>query len=147
MEHLLKQANSLLKDHKHNVSLLANASAFLNEIIANINWVGFYIYENNKLHLGPFQGKIACTPININEGVCGYAFTNKKITNVPDVHKFKGHIACDNKTKSELVIPLIKNNVIFGVLDIDSPLLNRFDEKTTQLITSISQIIVKYYIL
>lgn len=147
MERLLKQANSLLKDSEQNVSLLANASAFLNDNINNVNWVGFYIYENNKLHLGPFQGKIACTPINITEGVCGSAFRNKKITNVPNVLEFKGHISCDSQTKSELVIPLIKNNIVLGVLDIDSPLLNRFDEKTTSLIVNISKIIVKYYIL
>lgn len=145
MTKILKQADSLLKDIEHNISLLANASAFLNEVISDINWVGFYLFEFGKLHLGPFQGKVACTPIEIANGVCGHAFRESKITNVPDVTKFPGHIVCDSASKSEIVIPLIKNGIVFGVLDVDSPLLNRFDEKTTNLIVSLSKIILKYY--
>ncbi len=147
MDNLLKQADSLFKDIDNNISLLANASAFLNEIITEINWVGFYLLVDDKLHLGPFQGKVACTPIKLTNGVCGYAFTTREITNVPNVHEFKGHIACDENSNSELVIPLIKDGVAFGVLDVDSPVFNRFDAKTTDLITNISQIIVKYYII
>lgn len=147
MEDFLQQVDSLLKDIDNNISLLANASAFLNEIILDINWVGFYLLDNEKLHLGPFQGKVACTPIKLTAGVCGHAFTTKEITNVPNVNKFEGHIACDFNSKSELVIPLIKDGITFGVLDVDSPIYDRFDDKTTKLLTKISEIIVKYYII
>ena len=102
---------------------------------------------NGKLHLGPFQGKVACTPIKLTDGVCGHAFTTKKLTNVPNVHEFEGHIACDEMSKSELVIPLIKDGKAFGVLDVDSPIYDRFDVKTTKLINEIAKVIVKYYII
>ena len=146
MENIVKQADSLFKDQNNNISLLANASAFINEVISDLNWVGFYLYNDGKLHVGPFQGKVACTPIRINEGVCGYAFRNNLITNVPNVHEFPGHIACDSASKSELVIPLIKDSITIGVLDLDSPIFSRFDEKTVSLIVKISEVILKYYL-
>lgn len=145
MEKIINQADSLFKDIKENISLLSNASAFLNEILENINWIGFYLLINDKLHLGPFQGKIACTEIDLDKGVCGYAFSSKKIVNVPDVSLFEGHIVCDSDSKSELVIPLIKEGITFGVLDIDAPILDRFDEYTVTLVTEVAKLIVKYY--
>lgn len=145
MELILKSANELFKQSTHNISLLSNASAFLNEVISDINWVGFYLYENDKLILGPFQGKVACEVISINEGVCGYSFRTNSVTNVPNVHEFEGHIACDSRTNSELVIPLYKNGTPIGVLDVDSISFNRFDDKTELLIKEISELIIKYY--
>ena len=107
---------------------LANASALLNEKLENINWVGFYTIKDGRLVLGPFQGKVACTIIPIGKGVCGTAVAQGKTQLVPDVHKFPGHIACDSASNSEIVIPMHRNGEILGVLDIDSPLLNRFSK-------------------
>lgn len=145
MEKIINQADALFKDIKENISLLSNASAFLNEVLENINWVGFYLLIGDKLHLGPFQGKVACTEIELNKGVCGYAFTQKDVINVPDVSKFEGHIVCDSNSKSELVVPLTKNGITFGVLDIDSPVLDRFDAKTVHMVVEIAKLIVRYY--
>lgn len=147
MNEILKSADNLFKESKYNISLLANASAFLKEVIKEINWVGFYLFKDNKLILGPFQGKVACEEINIGEGVCGYSFKSKTITNVENVHNFQGHIACDLATNSELVIPLFKGLHPIGVLDIDSELFNRFDENTIELIKRIADLIVKYYLI
>lgn len=107
---------------------LANTTAFLNDYLPDINWVGFYLLaEDNCLYLGPFQGKVACTTIPLNKGVCGHAATIKKSVVVDDVHQFPGHIACDSRSNSELVIPLIQNGKLLGVLDIDSPTHARFN--------------------
>jgi GAF domain-containing protein len=127
---LLKQLQALVKDEKNVISILANASALLNEFLEDINWVGFYLYnkEDNELVLGPFQGKVACVHIPMNKGVCGTSAYLRKTQRVPDVHQFEGHIACDSASNSEIVIPIIVNDEVFGVLDIDSPLFERFDE-------------------
>ncbi|NLN50635.1 MAG: GAF domain-containing protein [Acholeplasmataceae bacterium] len=145
IKQILTAAKALFENAKQNISLLANASAFINQEIEKINWVGFYLYLDDKLCLGPFQGKPACEVINLNEGVCGFAFKEQKLTNVPDVEQFEGHIACDNASKSELVIPLTKDNFKIGVLDVDSPILNRFDPKTVELLKQIAELVVKYY--
>ena len=124
-ETLLKQYQALLIGNW--ISDLSNTSAFLNEYLSDINWVGFYLLASDqKLYLGPFQGKVACTIIPLTKGVCGFAATNREITMVPDVHQFDGHIACDSRSKSEIVIPLVKGGKLLGVLDVDSPSLNRF---------------------
>ncbi|MGE3262848.1 MAG: GAF domain-containing protein [Bacteriovoracia bacterium] len=107
---------------------LANFSAFVFQRLPDINWAGFYLFDGQKLILGPFCGKPACTEIKIGRGVCGTAFTKKKTLLVSDVHEFPGHIACDSASRSEMVIPLIKNGAAFGVFDLDSPSLNRFSE-------------------
>lgn len=145
MKSNIESARSLFKSSLHNISLLSNASAFLNETLKDINWVGFYLYHDNKLILGPFQGKVACEVINLNEGVCGYSFSNKVIANIDDVHRFEGHIACDYSSNSELVIPLFKDSIPIGVLDIDSPLFNRFDEDTVNYVKEIAELIINYY--
>lgn len=145
MKELLLSAKSLLEESKNNMSLLANASAFLNDTIPYINWVGFYLYENGSLELGPFQGKAACVSIDVGKGVCGTAFLEEKILNIKDVHTFEGHIACDGASNSELVIPLIKNGVKIGVLDIDSPLYNRFDEDLVSYVKAMAELILTYY--
>lgn len=113
----------------HQISNLANASALLGDALLNINWVGFYLMREGRLVLGPFQGKPACIEIEIGKGVCGTAVANDQVMLVKDVHQFPGHIACDSASNSEIVIPLHKGNEIVGVLDIDSPVLARFDEE------------------
>ncbi len=107
---------------------LSNFCAYYFESVVDLNWVGFYFSDGQKLVLGPFQGKMACTTIEFNRGVCGAAFSEKIIKCVPDVHEFKDHIACDTASRSELVIPLFFKNEVFGVLDVDSPKLNRFSQ-------------------
>lgn len=108
---------------------LANASALLWEYLPDINWAGFYKFEDGKLILGPFQGKTACIAIEIGHGVCGTAAAENKTQLVYDVHKFPGHIACDCASNSEIVVPIHKNGAIWGVLDIDSPITGRFSEE------------------
>ena len=129
-ETLNKQLLALVEGEKNIISILANASALLNEFLEDINWVGFYLYneEDNELQLGPFQGKVACVHIPMNKGVCGTSAYQRKTQRVPDVHQFEGHIACDAASNSEIVIPMIVNNQVYGVLDIDSPLFDRFSE-------------------
>jgi L-methionine (R)-S-oxide reductase len=106
---------------------ISNTSAFLFNEMKDINWVGFYLLENNKLVLGPFQGRPACTDIELGKGVCGTAAKELKTMLVPDVHEFPGHIACDERSRSEIVVPILKNGTLWGVLDLDSPLVGRFD--------------------
>ena len=119
---------SIIEDVPYTMTNLANASALLNEKLDGINWVGFYTIKDGKLVLGPFQGKVACTIIPMGKGVCGTAAETDSTQVVPDVHKFAGHIACDSASNSEIVIPMHRGGAVFGVLDIDSPLFNRFDE-------------------
>lgn len=107
---------------------LSNTTAFLNEFLQDINWVGFYLLESdNCLYLGPFQGKVACTAIPLTKGVCGHAASTKATAVVHDVHAFPGHIACDSRSNAEVVVPLIKSGKVIGVLDVDSPTLSRFN--------------------
>ena len=119
---------SIIEGIPYTMTNLANASALLNEKLDGINWVGFYTVKDCKLVLGPFQGKVACTIIPMGKGVCGTAAEKDSTQVVPDVHKFAGHIACDSASNSEIVIPMHRGGTVFGVLDIDSPLFNRFDE-------------------
>lgn len=125
---LQAQLKALLEDEKEIIPNLANASALLNEGLTQINWVGFYLMKNNELLLGPFQGKPACIHIAIGKGVCGTAVSTNQTQRIADVHQFPGHIACDGASMSEIVIPIHHKGQIVGVLDIDSPILNRFDE-------------------
>ena len=108
------------------VPLLANASALLYDSLDDINWAGFYLMRNGRLVLGPFQGKPACIHIKVGKGVCGTAVAEDRTQRVPDVHDFPGHIACDSASNSEIVIPLHRDGAVIGVLDIDSPILDRF---------------------
>jgi len=118
----------LLNKNDNKLSNLSNFTAALKQTFDKINWVGFYLFDGEKLYLGPFQGKVACTQIELGKGVCGSAASSLKTIIVPDVNKFSGHIVCDSDSKSEIVIPLIKNDKLLGVLDIDSASLNAFDE-------------------
>ena len=125
---LHKQARALLETHFGCMSNMANLAALIYHTLPDINWAGFYVLDEKILRLGPFQGKPACTEIPLGKGVCGTAALQQKTLVVPDVHQFTGHIACDSASKSEIVIPLLQNGKVWGVLDIDSPVLNRFDE-------------------
>ena len=125
-------------------ALLSNLSAFIKENIDNINWAGFYIYKDKELVLGPFQGKIACTRIQPGKGVCGTAFIYAKTIIVEDVHKFEGHIACDSDSLSEIVVPIIINNNVWGVIDVDSPILSRFTDKEKKMLETISFKLASY---
>ncbi|RAK21223.1 GAF domain-containing protein [Anoxybacillus vitaminiphilus] len=127
-ELVIKQLKALIEGETNFIANLANAAALLNQFLDNINWVGFYIADGNELVLGPFQGLPACVRIPFGKGVCGTAAKNKKTVLVPDVHLFPGHIACDAASQSEIVVPMMKNGNVIGVLDIDSPIKNRFDE-------------------
>ena len=123
-----QQLQNLLSATSYQITQLANASALLAQSLEDINWAGFYLMEEDKLILGPFQGKVACMEIKIGSGVCGTAVARDEIMLVKDVHQFPGHIACDSASNSEIVLPIHKNGHIIGVLDIDSPILARFDE-------------------
>ncbi|MBE7214843.1 GAF domain-containing protein [Shewanella benthica] len=125
---LNRQAQALLQGEDDLVAAMANFSALINDSLEDLNWVGFYLYKDEQLVLGPFQGRVACTRIPLGKGVCGSAASEKKTFRVADVHQFSGHIACDAASNSEIVIPIIRDNRLIAVLDIDSPKLARFDE-------------------
>lgn len=127
MKNLLNEQIQALTSHETDlIANLSNISACLNENLDEINWVGFYLMKENELVLGPFQGKPACLRIAIGKGVCGTAAAEKKIQRIDNVHTFQGHIACDSASNSEIVLPLFKKDQVVAVLDIDSPIFNRF---------------------
>ena len=125
---VIKRLESLTRDIPYEIANLSNASALLWAALADINWVGFYKMVDGQLVLYPFQGKTACVRISVGKGVCGTAVAEDATQLVPDVHAFPGHIACDSASNSEIVIPIHVGGEIWGVLDIDSPYLNRFTE-------------------
>jgi L-methionine (R)-S-oxide reductase len=125
---IYKQLAALLEGEIYTSANLSNASALLNGALKDINWVGFYLMHEGELLLGPFQGKTACVHIAVGKGVCGTAVLENKTQLVEDVHEFPGHIACDSASRSEIVIPIHVDNVVVGVLDIDSPIKGRFDD-------------------
>ncbi|AEN87324.1 MULTISPECIES: GAF domain-containing protein [Priestia] len=127
-ELVIKQLRALLEGESNTIANLANASALLNQFLNEVNWVGFYLMEDGELVLGPFQGLPACVRIPLGKGVCGTAAQNQKTERIEDVHAFPGHIACDAASQSEIVVPIVKDGQLLGVLDIDSPIKNRFDE-------------------
>lgn len=125
---LVKQIKNLLVKEDNLITNLSNFTAALKQTFNKISWVGFYLYDGSKLYLGPFQGKVACTQIKIGSGVCGTAAQKLETIIVPDVDKFPGHIACDVESRSEIVVPIIKQDKLFGVLDLDSTEYNSFNE-------------------
>jgi GAF domain-containing protein len=125
---LAEQVIALLGDERDAIANAANVSAYLFMSLPGVNWAGFYFLRGGELIVGPFQGKPACVRIAVGKGVCGTAATRRESILVTDVHEFPGHIACDVDSQSELVIPLIKDGVLLGVLDLDSPQISRFDE-------------------
>ncbi|MGB5892539.1 MAG: GAF domain-containing protein [Ignavibacteriaceae bacterium] len=141
---LIKQLKELLNRNDHELSNLSNLTSALYQTFNKISWVGFYLYDKEKLYLGPFQGKVACTTIEIGNGVCGTAAAKKETIVVPDVDKFPGHIACDSESKSEIVLPIInKDGELFGVLDLDSSEYNSFNETDKIYLEEICKFLVK----
>ncbi|PEY42414.1 GAF domain-containing protein [Bacillus cereus] len=143
-ETVIKQLDALLTGESNVVANLANASALLNQFLERINWVGFYVTEGNQLVLGPFQGIPACVRIPYGRGVCGAAAETKTTQLVADVHQFPGHIACDSASNSEIVVPIIKEGNVIGVLDIDSPEKNRFDEVDQHYLEKFVETLLKH---
>lgn len=140
---LEKELFSLIEGEKNLVANLANISSWINFAFPELNWCGFYLWneEDNELVLGPFQGKPACIRIKPERGVCGASYTRKESVRVDDVHSFPGHIACDSASLSELVVPMIKNGKVMAVLDLDSPKTHRFSEQDQQEFTRIMNLI------
>jgi L-methionine (R)-S-oxide reductase len=141
---LSKQLDALLTGEPNAIANLSNASALLNQFFDRINWVGFYLMEDGELVLGPFQGLPACVRIPVGRGVCGTTVAKKETIIVPDVHAFPGHIACDAASQSEIVVPLIKNGEVIGVLDIDSPEKDRFQDEDQQGLEQFVAILMKH---
>ena len=124
---LHRQLAAVLEGEADWICNLAQTSALLMELVPDLNWAGFYLRQGDTLVLGPFQGRVACTRIPIGRGVCGTAAASRRTVVVPDVHEFPGHIACDSRSNSEIVVPLVHQDFLLGVLDLDSPRLARFD--------------------
>jgi L-methionine (R)-S-oxide reductase len=144
-ELLKKQLQALIHDEINQIANLSNATALLNQFLDRINWVGFYLMDTNQeLVLGPFQGLPACIRIPVGKGVCGTAALKMETIRVEDVNQFAGHIACDSASQSEIVIPLLKEGQIIGVLDIDSPEKNRFDELDQQKLEEFVTVLMQF---
>lgn len=126
---LAKQLEALAETESNWISNFSNAASLLFYALKDINWAGFYLLDGASLLLGPFQGRTACVRIPLGKGVCGTAAAQDRIISVADVHQFPGHIACDSASESEIVLPIRRNGNVIGVLDIDSPSKNRFDEE------------------
>lgn len=141
---LSQQLHALLDGEQDLIANLSNASAILNQFLDRINWVGFYLMKDGELVLGPFQGLPACVRIPVGRGVCGSSAMQQQTLLVDDVHAFPGHIACDAASKSEIVIPLIKNNTVIGVLDIDSPIEARFSKDDQLGLEQFVQTLIKH---
>ena len=141
---LLDQIKALTSKDLPLITNLSNTSAVLNQF-ENINWCGFYLAKGETLYLGPFQGEPACTVIPFGKGVCGTAAKEKKTIIVDDVNKFEGHIACSALSKSEIVVPIIKNNKVVGVIDIDSPIYNRFNEDNKKALQEIAALLSELF--
>lgn len=139
------QLEAIIGDEANLIANLSNAAALLFTNLKEINWAGFYLFEpaSGELVLGPFQGNVACIRIPVGRGVCGTSFETKQTLIVPDVHQFAGHIACDAKSQSEIVVPLLKGNHLIGILDIDAPIQNRFDEDDQAALEKFVQILLK----
>ena len=140
--HLLDEVTAIIDHRLPLVSNLANISALLYSL-EDVNWAGFYLSNKEYLYLGPFQGEVACTKIPFDKGVCGAAYSQKKTIIVDNVNEFKGHIACSSKSKSEIVTPIIKDNNVMGVIDIDSPIYSRFSLEEQELLEEIAHVISK----
>ena len=138
---LALQLEALISSCSRPLPALCNCAALLWEALPDINWAGFYLLRDETLYLGPFQGKIACTVIPVGRGVCGTAAEEKRIQLVPDVHAFPGHIACDSASNSEIVLPVIAGDKLVGVMDIDSPLLNRFTQEDSDGLAALCRIL------
>jgi L-methionine (R)-S-oxide reductase len=144
LDNMLIMLEGLVQGEELPITKLCNASALINVLIGKINWCGFYLVKNDKLILGPFQGMPACTKIEIGKGICGTAALKRETLLIHDVHKFEGHIACDAASNSEIVIPIVKNDNLIGVLDLDSDEFNRFTEVEQKYLEKTIDILNKY---
>lgn len=140
-EDVLPMAQGLLEAERDETANLANIAALLFEAMAQVNWVGFYLMKEGELVLGPFQGRVACTRIAVGKGVCGAAVAERVVQRVADVHAFPGHIACDGASESEIVLPIMKNGEVHGVLDIDSPVKNRFSAEDQEKLEALVRLL------
>lgn len=140
--HLQSQLRSLLEGERDLIANASNFSSLLYHSLPDLNWAGFYLYKDGELVLGPFQGEPACVRIAIGKGVCGTAAEIRQTVVVANVHDFPGHIACDSKSNSEIVVPLVKDQQLIGVLDLDSPLLGRFDDEDARGLNELAEIFV-----
>ncbi|MGL4735865.1 MAG: GAF domain-containing protein [Cellulosilyticaceae bacterium] len=138
---LCEQVKALIEGERDCIANLANISALLGQVLEQINWVGFYLMKKGELVLGPFQGKVACIRIPVGKGVCGTAVATKDVQRIADVHQFEGHIACDSASQSEIVIPLVVDGTVVGVLDIDSPIKNRFSETDQKILEEVARLL------
>nr|WP_321242545.1 GAF domain-containing protein [uncultured Tolumonas sp.] len=138
---IVQQVSGLVSGEPDLIANLSNVSALLNQYLPDINWVGFYIMRDGELVLGPFQGKVACIRIPVGRGVCGTAAATRETQRIDDVHAFPGHIACDGASNSELVVPIIVNNKVVAVLDIDSPQHARFTVDVQQEVEAVVDVL------
>ncbi len=141
---LTEQAEAFCEDTPDEVAAMANLSSLIYYTLDRLNWAGFYRVKGEELILGPFQGKVACIRIAKGRGVCGTAWKEDRVLVVPDVHAFPGHIACDGDSQSEIVVPIHRDGEVIGVLDIDSPVLNRFDDADRKGLTKLVQCFERY---
>ena len=144
MELIREQIKAIIDKEVPLISNLSNVSAILNQM-EDINWCGFYLVKDNVLYLGPFQGEAACTKIEYGKGVCGTSLKEERSIIVPNVNEFKGHIACSSKSKSEIVVPIKKDNKVVALIDIDSPIYNRFSESDKLILEDISSTISELF--
>lgn len=145
-QQLHKMLDALIKDDTNVTSILANASSLLNYYLDDVNWVGFYLFNisTDRLELGPFQGLPACTTIEVGKGVCGLSYKGNDVFIVDDVTAFPGHIACDANSRSEIVVPIYKDGVGIGVLDVDSPSFDRFNQEDRDGLMEFVEIVKRY---
>ena len=138
---IIDQLDGLLTGETNPITVLANASALLNDSMPELNWAGFYLYngKTGQLDLGPFQGKVACMHIQPGKGVVGTSYRQNSVIRVANVHEFAGHIACDSASNAEIVVPINVNGETVAIMDIDSPKLNRFSENDEQILTQFGQ--------
>lgn len=141
---LTEQAEAFCEDTPDEVAAMANLSSLIYYTLDRLNWAGFYRVKGEELILGPFQGKVACIRIAKGRGVCGTAWKEDRVLVVPDVHAFPGHIACDGDSQSEIVVPIHRDGEVIGVLDIDSPVLNRFDDADREGLMALVQCFERY---
>jgi GAF domain-containing protein len=142
-ENLAAQLRSLLEGERDFIANAANFSSLLYHSLPNLNWAGFYLLKEGELVLGPFQGKPACVRIAMGKGVCGTAAEQRQTILVENVHEFPGHIACDSESNSEIVVPLIQDEQLIGVLDLDSPLFGRFDDEDARGLNELVSLFVE----
>ena len=139
---LTAQAQALVHGEPDRIANAANLAALIFNSLPSLNWAGFYFYDGRELVVGPFQGLPACVRIPLDKGVCGAAASTRQTQRIADVDAFPGHIACDSASRSELVIPLVRGDTLIGVLDLDSPELDRFDADDQRGLEAIAQVIV-----